>query len=265
MRYAVLADIHANVHALEAVLESATRIGVDGYLIAGDIVGYGPFPNECIERVAALGATCVVGNHDLIVLGLLTDDRCIPLAQKSLAWTRDVLQDDARAYLASLPQRIERDGIVITHGSLDDPSEYTTRRDQAARQLARLAGEHPTAQVLVVGHTHRPWACDEAGQVQRPGRDRAIRLTPTRVLLNPGAVGQSRQLLARARFLVLDLEEQRGWFRAVPYDIEACRDALRARGLSSRAPHLRPSASGAGRRIIGRVRRTRALIRAVRY
>jgi predicted phosphodiesterase len=254
MRYAVLADIHGNLHALEAVLDPLRHLGVDAYLVAGDLVGYGPFPNECVERVAELGATCVAGNHDLIVLGLLTEERCIPLARRSLAWTRQVLRADTRTYLESLPRCIERGGIVMTHGSLDHPWEYTTRPDQAVRQLARLGREHPEAHTLLVGHTHRPWACDQTGQVMRPGHDGKMPLPSGRVLLNPGAVGQSRELRARARFLVLDLEERVASFQAVRYDTAACRDALRAQGLSSRSHHLRPTARGAARRLLGAVR-----------
>ena len=139
MRYAVLADIHGNLHALDAVLAALKDAEVDGYLVAGDLVGYGPFPNECVERVAELDAACVAGNHDLIVLGQLSDERCIPLARTSLAWTRDVLRDDARAYLERLPRVVDTGRVVMTHGSLDDPSEYTRTPEQAVTQLGRLA------------------------------------------------------------------------------------------------------------------------------
>ena len=96
MRFAILSDIHGNLPALEAALELFARAGVDRYLCAGDLVGYGPFPNECVERIAELGAVCVAGNHDLIALGRLSDDRCIPLARNSLRWTREVLTPATR-------------------------------------------------------------------------------------------------------------------------------------------------------------------------
>src|SRR3954447_24462817 len=87
MRFAVISDVHANLHALDAALAFLATQDVDGYLCAGDLVGYGPFPNECVRRVAALGGPCVAGNHDLIAIGRLSDERCIPLAQASLRWT----------------------------------------------------------------------------------------------------------------------------------------------------------------------------------
>jgi predicted phosphodiesterase len=246
VRYAVLADIHANLHALDAVLEAVRSEGVDAYLVAGDLVGYGPFPNECVERVAGLDAACVAGNHDLIVLGQLSDDRCIPLAKTSLAWTRNVLTDDARSYLEGLPRSIDTGPVVIAHGSLDDPQEYTRTPAQAVDQLARLEREHPQARILVVGHTHRPWACDTAGR--EPDRGRALTLAEERLLLNPGAVGQSRELRVRARYLLLDLDQGSAEFKAVRYDTRACRAALVARGLSPRSTHLRPTLRGALRR-----------------
>jgi predicted phosphodiesterase len=247
VRYAVLADTHANLHALDAVLEVVRSEGVDGYLVAGDLVGYGPFPNECVERVAGLDAACVAGNHDLIVLGQLSDDRCIPLAKTSLAWTRDVLRDDARSYLEGLPRSVDIGPVVMAHGSLDDPQEYTRTPEQAIAQLEQLERNHPEARTLIVGHTHRPWACDEAGR--EPERRGALKLPTERLLLNPGAVGQSRELRVRAYWVLLDLDRRVAEFRAVGYDTRACREALRARGLSSRSNHLRPPVGGAFRRL----------------
>ena len=161
MRYGVIADIHGNAQALEAVTAELDRIGVDRYLCAGDLVGYGAQPNECVEMVARLEPICVAGNHDLMALGELSEEGCVRLARRTMRWTREVLSEDARAYLASLPRRAEAaGGVVIAHGSLDDPEQYVFRVDQATAQLGRLAREHPGAQVLIVGHTHLAFASD---------------------------------------------------------------------------------------------------------
>jgi membrane-associated phospholipid phosphatase len=131
VRYGVLADIHGNLHALRAVLGELDRAGVDRYLIAGDLVGYGPNPNECVEVVPGLDAICVAGNHDLIAIERLSDEHSAPLARQSLRWTRGVLTDDARAFLASLPLRARAPGgIVIAHGWLDDGAASSTHADQ---------------------------------------------------------------------------------------------------------------------------------------
>jgi predicted phosphodiesterase len=240
MRYGVIADVHGNLDALRAVLSAIEREGVDQFLVAGDLVGYGPYPNECVAAVAELAATCAAGNHDLIALGALSDDRCIALAQDSLRWTREVLGADERAFLAALPRTATAPGGVrVAHGSLDDPQQYTTTGPQAAAELALLEDrEH--AHLLVLGHTHRTLAYG-----RRSGRmraDGALALPPGEaVLLNPGAVGQSRELRARARFAVLDLDTREARFFAIPYDVTACRAALRRVGLSPRSCHLRPS------------------------
>jgi predicted phosphodiesterase len=252
LRYGVLADVHANAHALDAVVGELERRCVDGYLCAGDLVGYGPFPNECVRTVAELSAVCVAGNHDLIALGRLSDNRCIQMARDSLAWTRDVLTDESICFLASLPLRADAPGgVVVAHGSLHDPQEYTARPEQARAQLQQLRDGHRDGRVLVLGHTHRPWAFTGTSGTIRIAATVRIPRTDA-LLLNPGAVGQSRELRVRARCAVLDLDSATAVFIDVPYDLRACRRALRHAGLARRSYHLRPSllrASARGLRI----------------
>ena len=238
MRYGVIADVHGNLEALRPVLRAIDREGVDGYLVAGDLVGYGPHPNECVAAVAELGATSVPGTHDLIALGILSDDRCIALARHSLRWTRQILGRDERAFLAALPRvATAPGGVRVAHGSLDDPQQYTTAAGQALAQLDRLDDGD---RALVLGHTHRPLAYTRsAGRLPTRG---ATALPPGEaVLLNPGAVGQSREQRVRARFAILDLDARQARFGAVAYDVGACRAALRRAGLAPRSYHLRPS------------------------
>src|SRR5205807_8276839 len=130
-------DIHGNLHALEAALPVLERAGVDRYICAGDLVGYGPFPNECVEAISNLGAVCVAGNHDLMALDRLSEENCIPLARETMRWTRKTLRDDARDYLARLPPRAKEDGVVVAHGSLDDSTYYVATAWEAARELER--------------------------------------------------------------------------------------------------------------------------------
>jgi predicted phosphodiesterase len=258
MRYAVLADVHGNLAALQAVLGKLERDSIDSYLVAGDLVGYGPHPNECVEAVAGLGAVCVAGNHDLMALGQLSDERCIPLGRTAIRWTRGVLDPAARAYLERLPLRAETpDGVVVSHGSLDDPERYTTNAEQALSELAQLERERPESTILVLGHTHRPLAVGQrAGRQRVGGRHSSVRLGGAeRYLVNAGAVGQSRELRARARYAVLDLTAGTVEFHAIAYDTAACRRALREAGLAPGSCHLRPSARGAARRVVRGVRR----------
>jgi putative phosphoesterase len=238
MRLGLLADVHANLPALEAALAALAARGIGRYVCAGDLVGYGPFPNECVERIAGLDVTCVAGNHDLIVLGRLDDGRCIPVARETLRWTRAVLAPEAHAYLERLPLLAETGGVFVAHGTLDDPERYVTSTEAAARELAKLSDTHAEARALVVGHTHRP------------------RVHGTRPLfVNPGAVGQSRELRVRARCAVLDVDALTVELIAVPYDTDRTRRALRAHGLPERTYHLRRSPRRAAARMARRLRR----------
>jgi putative phosphoesterase len=218
MRYGVVADIHANIHALEAVLAALERRGVERYVCAGDLLGYGPRPNECVERVAGLDAVVVAGNHDLVAIGRLPADGLGPLPARTLEWTASVLAPASRTWLEDLPLRASTDdGIVVAHGSLDDPTEYV-------RDCGVLSGLGRDDRGLILGHTHEPLECEADG----------------RRLFNPGSVGQSRERRPVARALVLDGETLEGEFLALDYDVDATRSELRAAGLPAAACHLAP-------------------------
>lgn len=262
MRYAVLSDVHGNAYALRAAIARLAAAGVDGWLCAGDIVGYGPHPNECIELLAELDAQCVAGNHELLVLGELSLERSGRLAKETTEWTRSVLRDDCRAYLASLPLSLRLSGIFMVHASLADPETYVVEPTQAARELSELKRVDPEARALVLGHTHQPWLFDEAAGTVPAGVGAASPLAArSRFLLNPGSVGQSRQRepLPRSRFALLDLEQRDVRFFTEPYDVVAAADALRRNGLPRSCIHLPPGQLRAiprrGRALARRARR----------
>src|SRR4051794_13573121 len=116
MRIGLVSDVHANLFALRAAIARLRADGVDAWVCAGDLVGYGPHPDECVETVAALGPTCGAGNHELMVLGELPDTQAGRLARESIAWTRPVVRDDARAYLSALPRTADPAGMLVAHG-----------------------------------------------------------------------------------------------------------------------------------------------------
>ena len=195
MRYGVIADVHGNLDALRPVLRAIDREGVDGYLVAGDLVGYGPHPNECVAAVAELGATCVAGNHDLIVLGILSDDRCIELARQTLRWTRQILGADERAFLAALPRvATAPGGVRVAHGALDDPRQYTTSAGQALAQLDRLDdGDRASCSGTPTGRLRTPGG---AGRLPTRG---ATALPPQRGRATESRCGRPVAGAARAR------------------------------------------------------------------
>jgi predicted phosphodiesterase len=239
-RFGVMADVHGNLHALDAVLAFLSTRDVDRYLCAGDLVGYGPQPNECVRRVLSLPGACVAGNHDLIALGRLGDERCAPLARRSLRWTRGVLEADARAMLASLPLAATCGGrVAIHHGSLADPEEYVLTEDRARQDLQALAAGAAPVDVLILGQTHRPMAVGlRRGTLLRDATGVIQLERGERIMLNPGSVGQSRSRDPSARVAILDLTARAASFHAVAYDVDGCRRALRERGLPERSCHL---------------------------
>jgi predicted phosphodiesterase len=234
--------VHANLPALEGVLRAIPPGAVDAYIVAGDLVGYGPHPNECVDLIRELDCVCVAGNHDLIAVGRLPYDGVSQLARETLGWTRSVLRDDVRRYLASLPQVADLDsGVVVAHGTLADPTVHVREWRHAVGQLGKMRDRWPAATVLILGQTHRPSGWAASGH-RLPISRKPMPLPSAPCLLNPGSVGQSRAFLARAHFLLLDLERGEATFERVEYDVRACRQALAQAGMPPQACHQRPAA-----------------------
>jgi predicted phosphodiesterase len=248
VKYGVISDVHSNLHALEAVVRVLEDEGVDRFICAGDLVGYGPRPNECVERIASLRrpASVIAGNHDLMAIGRLPSDGIAPLAKETIEWTSEVLAEEARNYLEALPEsEITDHGVAVAHGSLDDPVEYVFDGTAARKQLIAVADRHPEARALVLGHTHIQRAFGPDGDWRTDGE---LSLGHERWLLNAGSVGQSRERDALARALVLDLARRSARFLAVEYDLHATKRELRAAGLPEHACHLAPGRAARVRR-----------------
>jgi predicted phosphodiesterase len=231
VRIAVISDIHGNWHALEAVFDALEGENVDEVWCLGDVVGYGPQPNRCVEETRSRSAVCLLGNHDLASLGKADLTNFTPDAAASARWTAEVLEDDARAYLESLEPQGERPGAQLFHGSPRDPIwEYIL--DESA---VRAALDMTTAELILVGHSHIPIALrlsDDgslAGGLARGGSEQE--LADGRWLLNPGSVGQPRDGDPRAAFLVIDLDARNVHYRRVPYDIERTQAEILEAGL----------------------------------
>ena len=230
MRIAVISDIHGNWHAFEAVLADVEQEQVDEIWCLGDIVGYGPQPNRCVEETRAHSAVCLLGNHDLAALGKADLAGFSPDAAESARWTMTVLDPDALAYLETLEPKGERSGVQLFHASPRDPVwEYVL-----SESAVRIALELTTAGLVLVGHSHIPIALLSNGNALAGGLAKGgseIELTEGRWLLNPGSVGQPRDGDPRAAYLLIDLETRHAHFRRVPYDIEATQAEIREAGL----------------------------------
>ncbi len=229
MRVAVISDIHANLHALEAVAEAIENESVDAVWCLGDLVGYGPQPNACCARAAELTQLCLAGNHDLGVLGVLDLDAFSPDAEAAASWTRKVLDESARDYLAGLSSSAERDGVALHHGSPRDPVWEYVLTWEAARDAIRASDAH----VTIVGHSHVPLAiADGRGAIGgHAAGGTEIDLRAGRWLLNPGSVGQPRDGDRDAAWLLLDLDASQASYRRVPYDFGRTQAEIRELGL----------------------------------
>jgi len=244
VRLAIVSDIHANLPALEAVLADAQRVGVDQLWCLGDVVGYGAHPDECTSLIAERSALCLVGNHDLAVLGELDDSAFSPAAAAAVRWTRETARPETIDFLRGLEPAEESREVALYHASPRDPIwEYVLWPDQAAECIAVQA-----ARVSLVGHSHVAlfFVIAEDGDRGPPGQTIELEdvakgaqaiagtrldLSEGRWLINPGSVGQPRDGDPRAAWLELDMDAWEATYHRIEYEIDRAADAIAANDL----------------------------------
>ena len=228
MRYLVISDIHANLPALEAVLADAGT--VDRVWCLGDITGYGPQPNECIERLRQLPLTSLAGNHDWAVLGKIDLEDFNRDAHTACLWTREHLAPENRDFLASLPVLLEEDGYTLVHASPSEPvEEYVLDVLTASYNFDQF----DTA-VCLLGHSHWPVAFMQPPEAN--GLCAHIRTIPFQPLkfetgkwiINPGSVGQPRDSNPQAAYAILDTDQRTWDYRRVAYPVEQTQKLMKA-------------------------------------
>ena len=234
MNVVILSDVHANLPALQAVLEDVARTAPGAPIWhCGDVVGYGASPNEVIAELQRVGATGVMGNHDLAALGGDVVEAFNEGARAAALWTRDALTAESRSWLRALPKVLEMGSATIVHASLRDPiMEYVVQQEIAEENLRLLA-----TPLLFHGHTHIPaiWSLhDGVAQTTQVGAE-AISLR-SGSLVNAGSVGQPRDHDPRAAWLLWERDELGAGlgtvtWRRVEYNIPAAQEAIDAAGL----------------------------------
>lgn len=236
MRYLIVSDIHSNLIAFEAVVKHAGQF--DKIWCLGDVVGYGPRPNECIQRLREFDHACVAGNHDWAALGRLELDDFNVDAQVSTLWTRQELTAESTAYLEALPQRHVEGDYTLVHGSPREPIwEYILFPSMATPQF-----DFFDTRVCFVGHTHAPVIFT---QVQGSGGlagceasalpvGETITLGAERQIINPGSVGQPRDGDPRAAYAVLDSGLHQLQHFRVEYPVGDVQKEMATKGLPSR-------------------------------
>jgi predicted phosphodiesterase len=230
MKILVLSDIHGNLSALNAVLEDTGD--VDAVWCLGDIVGYGPDPNECVSTIREIpNCTCLQGNHDRAAVGLIDTTTFNPEAQTALHWTKNVLASENRAFLLENPNRLEKRDVTLAHGSPRQPVwEYIMDVYTASVNF-----EYFDTDYCFVGHTHLPalFTMEEHKRFAKgevPPIDQEIQI-PARSILNPGSVGQPRDEDPRASYAVYDPEQHIWLQHRISYPVQEVQDRMRVAGL----------------------------------
>ena len=236
MRVLVLSDIHSNLEALRAVLRDAGAVDVTWCL--GDIVGYGPQPDECVDllRQREPDLLCIAGNHDCAAIDKLDISVFSPDAERAVLWTREQLSRSTATYLEDLSEQLTSGDVTLVHGSPGEPMwEYLVSAARARENFPLLQTRY-----CLIGHSHVPLVFVEAAQpVDLPNghvmlSGESISLGERRMFLNPGSVGQPRDGNRDASYLLLDTETGRADYCRVEYAIEKTQRLMQQNGLPER-------------------------------
>ena len=229
MRYGIFSDVHSNLEALEAVLESIEKDRVDTLLCAGDLIGYGADPASCLKRIREKVTHAVCGNHDGAVTGRLGLDWFNDQARTAVEWTVEKLTPPDRQFLADLPYIWKDDQVTLVHGSLEEPEQFHYIFDLAgAQRCLELQG----TLVTFIGHTHLPGVFIRDNSKVSFSRTGEIQLNPQlKYLVNVGSVGQPRDGDPRAAYCLYDSKTQRIQIRRVEYPVAQVQEKIRQAGL----------------------------------
>lgn len=228
MKYAIFADIHANLEALEAVLQHARSSGCDKFVCLGDIVGYNASPAECLELVKALDCPTVKGNHDEESSGNHSLERMNAVAQKALLWTREQLSDEQKTWLRRLRMVRQVGQFTIVHSTLDQPNawNYVTNKFDAMSNFT-----YQFTNLCFHGHTHIPRIFVQSPRVNLLEESEIVLEDDNKYFINVGSVGQPRDNDWRASYAVYDVEAKKVSIQRVEYDLATTQAKIRAAGL----------------------------------
>jgi len=227
MLYGIISDIHSNLEALDIVLNKLKQ--VDKLVCLGDIVGYGPNPNECVEKIRELKIPTVAGNHDKAVTGGLDFSWFNKNAKEAVNWTQREITDQNLEYLKSLPEVLAEDGFEIVHGSLRDPlHEYITNIFEAIPTFGKM-----TKKLCFVGHSHTPIFIALKADGNYDGNalkdeDEVLIDNYEKVIINVGGVGQPRDRDPRASYGIYDSKTKIFSLHRVEYNIEQVQKKMTA-------------------------------------
>jgi len=231
MRYAIIADIHANLAAFTAVLDDIEHGGgADEFWCLGDIVGYGPDPHQCIELLRQRRHICVAGNHDWAAIGKIGTSAFNPDAAFACHWTARQLSQRDINYLEKLPLTISKGDFTLVHGSPREPIwEYVSSTSIALQNFSFFQ-----SQFCLVGHSHVPVIFkyeDDSCSASKFTPSIGAGLGKSRLIINPGGVGQPRDGDPRASYAIYDSETRLIRLYRITYNIEATQNKMMEAGL----------------------------------
>lgn len=234
MRFAVFADIHSNLEAMQAFVEDAAARKIHRYMCLGDIIGYGPDPNECVELVRSLPKmSCILGNHDAAAIWRYSPYSMTKDAKEVILWTIEQLSPDNTQYLENLQPVIFQVNMVFAHANPYNPEayRYVTTRKYAARSFASVKEK-----LTFIGHSHRPLVITRKNYFQitftaPKGNETHSVSTENRQIINCGSIGQPRDGDPRACYCIVDTEKERIEFHRLEYDYQRTCNKIQSAGL----------------------------------
>lgn len=229
---AIFGDIHANIDALDVVLDDCRREGVTDYLCTGDVVGYNAVPGECLRKIRDLGCPVVKGNHDHYVSSDQDLSDFHPNAAAVVAWTRQQLSDDEMQWLRDMPFEYSSKGISLVHATWDNPQGFGYVFDHLQAEANFIKQKTP---LCFHGHTHCPMIYEkQIGGVYRIEAQEMKLPIGRKYFINVGSVGQPRDGDPRCAYALYDTAARTVRFRRLEYDIEAAQRRIREAGLPER-------------------------------
>lgn len=229
MRIAIIADIHSNLEALEAVLDALSKARIDRYACVGDVVGYGADPKACLDLVRETCDATIAGNHDWAVASRLSMEFFNAYAREAIVWTRQQLTADDVKWLHDLPLQADIQGIAtLVHATLHNPAAFDYLLTSYDAHLSMGVLERP---LCFVGHSHIPITFMEKGGLGFTFADTIDLTRLEKAIINPGSVGQPRDENPQAAYAILDTVKRKVTLHRVPYDIEKAAGKILAAGL----------------------------------
>jgi predicted phosphodiesterase len=229
VRIGIFSDVHGNSEALEIVLKSLKYERVDRTICLGDLVGYGPEPNQCVDRVMNVADKVVVGNHDHAATGQLSTEHFNEYARRAIDWTREILSPASVNILKRLPLILTEGDITWVHATPEAPSEwyYILTYTDAHRSFQVLKGS-----LCFIGHSHVPVVFTKKEEkISLEDATDVIIEPDKKYIINVGSVGQPRDGDPRASYGILDTDEPRFQLKRLPYPVDVVQEKMKKENL----------------------------------